>query len=186
MIVKQADVRANLKMYFDIAFEGEPVIVPRKEAKNVVIISEGEYNRLKNEKTVLAYAERLAPILSPKKKVQANVGGNVREHNEEKLRIISSLKDGWNGNGAPAFSEALIEKTEELLNNLTIQPEIFPTALGTIQMEYDNQRRDHMEIEIGMSDTAEIFIVNFDGEVISESIPATADALNGRIGAFYG
>lgn len=43
---KQMDVRANIKKYFDIAFNGEPVIVSRKENKNVVIISEAEYNEL--------------------------------------------------------------------------------------------------------------------------------------------
>ena len=35
---KQMDLRANIKKYFDIAFNGEPVIVSRKENKNVVII----------------------------------------------------------------------------------------------------------------------------------------------------
>ena len=34
---KQMDVRANIKKYFDIAFNGEPVIVSRKENKNVEI-----------------------------------------------------------------------------------------------------------------------------------------------------
>ena len=42
LIAKQIDVRANIKKYFDIAFNGEHVIVPRKENKNVVIISEKE------------------------------------------------------------------------------------------------------------------------------------------------
>ena len=37
---KQMDVRANIKKYFDMAFDGEPVIVSRKENRNVVIISE--------------------------------------------------------------------------------------------------------------------------------------------------
>ncbi len=43
---KQVDVRKNIKKYFDMAFNGEPVIVSRKENKNVVIISEAEYNAL--------------------------------------------------------------------------------------------------------------------------------------------
>lgn len=30
---KQMDVRANIKKYFDMAFNGEPVIVSRKENK---------------------------------------------------------------------------------------------------------------------------------------------------------
>ena len=43
---KQMDVRANIKKYFDMAFDGDPVIVSRKENKNVVIISEAEYNEM--------------------------------------------------------------------------------------------------------------------------------------------
>ena len=43
---RQMDVRANIKKYFDIAFNGEPVIVLRKENRNVMIISESEYNEL--------------------------------------------------------------------------------------------------------------------------------------------
>ena len=50
-IVKQMEIRDNIKKYFDIAYSGEPVIVPRKDNKNVVIISEDafkEYERYKN------------------------------------------------------------------------------------------------------------------------------------------
>lgn len=47
---KQVDLRANLKKYFDIAFSGEPVIVARKQNKNVVVISESEYNELQRAK----------------------------------------------------------------------------------------------------------------------------------------
>ena len=49
--VKQMEIRDNIKKYFDIAYSGEPVIVPRKDNKNVVIISEDafkEYERYKN------------------------------------------------------------------------------------------------------------------------------------------
>ncbi len=35
---------------FDMAFDGETVIVSRKENKNVVIISEAEYNELAKAK----------------------------------------------------------------------------------------------------------------------------------------
>lgn len=100
--------------------------------------------------------------------------------------MIEQLKENWNGNGAPAFDTALIDKVRSILESLTIQPEIFPTALMTIQLEYDNSRRDHMEIEIGLSDTAEIFLVNYNGLESFEDIPATASAINERIYAFYG
>ena len=45
-IAKQMDIRANIKKYFDMAFDGEPIIVPRKENRNVVIMSESEYKEL--------------------------------------------------------------------------------------------------------------------------------------------
>lgn len=56
---KQMDIRANIKKYFDIAFNGEPVIVSRKENKNVVIISETEYNELARAKSNEEYFARL-------------------------------------------------------------------------------------------------------------------------------
>lgn len=56
---KQMDIRANIKKYFDMAFNGEPVIVSRKENKNVVIISEAEYNELSKAKKNAEYLAKL-------------------------------------------------------------------------------------------------------------------------------
>ena len=56
---KQMDVRANIKKYFDMAFDGETVIVSRKENKNVVIISEAEYNELAKAKKNAEYLAKL-------------------------------------------------------------------------------------------------------------------------------
>lgn len=56
---RQMDIRANIKKYFDLAFDGEPVIVSRKENKNVVIISEKEYNELEKVRKNAEYLESL-------------------------------------------------------------------------------------------------------------------------------
>lgn len=56
---KQMDLRANIKKYFDLAFNGEPVIVSRKENKNVVVISEAEYNNLQKAKRNAEYLTHL-------------------------------------------------------------------------------------------------------------------------------
>lgn len=53
--MKQADLRANIKKYFDLAFSGETIIVCRKVNKNVVIISESEYNELQKAKRNAEY-----------------------------------------------------------------------------------------------------------------------------------
>lgn len=56
---RQIDVRANIKKYFDMAFDGEPVIVSRKGNKNVVIISQAEYNELAKVKKNAEYLAKL-------------------------------------------------------------------------------------------------------------------------------
>ena len=58
-IVKQIDIRSHIKKYFDMAFNGETLIIPRKENKNVVIISEKEYKELEKAKNNAAYLAML-------------------------------------------------------------------------------------------------------------------------------
>lgn len=49
-----------------------------------------------------------------------------------KLEEIKNLKKDWNGYGANEFSLELINKCEEIVKNLYIQPEIFPTGNNSI------------------------------------------------------
>ncbi len=69
---KQMDIRANIKKYFDLAFNGEPIIVSRKQNKNVVVISEKEYNDLQKAKK---NAEYLAML--DKSMAEAEAGGFI-------------------------------------------------------------------------------------------------------------
>lgn len=55
---KPIDVRAKLKDYMDMAFNGEPVIVSRKGNRNVVIVSEQEYNELQKAKRNAEYLKK--------------------------------------------------------------------------------------------------------------------------------
>ena len=56
---KPIDLRENLKKYLDNAFNGEPVIVSRKNNQNVVILSEREYNELTKAKRNAEYLAKL-------------------------------------------------------------------------------------------------------------------------------
>ena len=84
---KQMDVRANIKKYFDMAFNGEPVIVSRKENKNVVIISEAEYNELAKAKRNAEYLAKLD------KSVKQFEEGKTISFSMEELREMES--DDW-------------------------------------------------------------------------------------------
>ena len=57
--IKQMDIRANIKKYFDLAFDGESIIVARKQNRNVVVISEKEYNDLQKAKRNAEYLAHL-------------------------------------------------------------------------------------------------------------------------------
>ena len=185
VVAKQMEIRSNIKKYFDMAYNGTPIIVPRKENHNVVIISENEYARLGHIDRITAYANAFRN-LQDKHQTNNYTDTDMRTENLDKLYAISTLEDNWNGNDAPAFPKDLIDKIHSIILELTIQPEIFPTALTTIQLEYDNSRKDHMEIEIGLEDDAEIFLVNNNGGESFETIKSTAAAINERVKKFYG
>lgn len=51
--------KSKYKKYFDMVFNGEPVIVSRKENKNVVIISEAEYSELAKTNKNTEYLAKL-------------------------------------------------------------------------------------------------------------------------------
>lgn len=184
-IAKQMDIRSNIKKYFDMAYDGEAVFVPRIANRNVVIISETEYNFLTQTKRVSSYASLLTSVA----KSNASGAGGMKSVNKEKLKIIQGFKNNWNGNGAPSFPESLITKVSSIVDRLVIQPELFPTALQTIQLEFDNSAKDHMEIEIGTGDVAEIYVIGENGDEINESIEIDLNDLSGlneRIMSFYG
>ena len=53
------DLKANLKYYFDKAVKGDSVIITRPKRKNVVLISEEEYNDLQRIKRNSEYVFKL-------------------------------------------------------------------------------------------------------------------------------
>ena len=187
MIVKQMEIRSNIKKYFDMAYYGDPIIVPRKENKNIVIISEEEYSRLNEIARIQSYSDALFSRSTSKViPIAQSATGDIKSENLHKLEQIRKLKNGWNGNGAPAFSGELINRIKMLIETLEIQPEVFPTALGSIQLEYDNARHDHLEIDIGDNDRAEIFMVKNSGEEVMDIIDATSQTINEKVREFYG
>lgn len=60
LIAKQVDVRSNIKKYFDMAFNGEIIVVPRKKNQNVVIVSENEYKEFEKIRRNAQYLAKLS------------------------------------------------------------------------------------------------------------------------------
>lgn len=110
----------------------------------------------------------------------------VIQKNMRKILLIASLKDNWNGNGALAFSAKLIDRVKQIVLSLVRQPEIFPTAAGSIQLEYDGDNDSYLEMEIFELGPAEIFRVNRDGSEECFKVDDDIESLNGLVASFYG
>lgn len=109
-----------------------------------------------------------------------------KAENLRKINSIAALGDDWNGNGAKAFDFELIERVRQIITCLDIQPELFPTACESIQLEYDKTDGSYMEIEIGKSKFVEVFVVDCTGKEIFSSVSANVDSLNKVVNEFYG
>lgn len=116
----------------------------------------------------------------------------VIEINEEKifnlakLESIASLQDNWNGNGAKSISRDLIARVKKWIPFLERQPEIFPTACDTLQLEYEKEDGGHLEIEVSENQQAEIFCVNSDGTEKERFVQADPETINKVVREFYG
>lgn len=106
--------------------------------------------------------------------------------NLNKISMISELPDNWNENGARAFHNSLLTKTRELIMSINMQPEIFPTACESIQLEYDKEDGSHMEIELIDDNNAEVFIIDSESKEKIISIQFTIEAINKVVNDFYG
>jgi hypothetical protein len=106
--------------------------------------------------------------------------------NLKKIETIALLQDDWNANGAKAFTDNLITKARNLIMFLKIQPEVFPTACESLQLEYDKADGAHMEIELTESEDAEVFVVDSKGRESIINISASIEAINKVVSDFYG
>lgn len=107
-------------------------------------------------------------------------------YNLRKIEQIATLEDGWNGNKAKAFKSQLIEVVRSVITALEIQPEVFPTACDSIQLEYEKEDGSYLEIELNLDNTWEVFEVNSNGEEIYTSISAEVEKVNEVVNRFYG
>ena len=72
----------------------------------------------------------------------------MKAKNFLKLQQFLKLPPNWNENGAGPFSDRLIETCKKILDMLPRQPEVFPTATDSIQMEYEKNNGEYMEFNI--------------------------------------
>ena len=71
---------------------------------------------------------------------------NLKE-NLELLYSFKLLEKGWNGYDADPIDIQVIERAIAIVSKLEKQPEIFPTANDSVQLEYSTEK-GYLEFEI--------------------------------------
>ncbi len=107
-------------------------------------------------------------------------------NNLTKINKIAALEDNWNNDGASAFSKQLISRARQIITCLSIQPEVFPTAADSIQMEFDGPDGSYLEIEIGESGLASVFSIDRQGKETTAEMEIDYLTINKLVENFYG
>lgn len=105
--------------------------------------------------------------------------------NLSKLKEIKKLEKDWNGNKARPIPKKVIEKVKTLILNLEQQPQIFPTANESIQIEYDGENNSYLELQVTKGNELSYYKVDKSGKETTGSIPCSSFALNSFVEEFY-
>ena len=107
------------------------------------------------------------------------------ENNMEKLNRIAAYEKNWNGNDALPLPRNIIEKVKSLLPELYMQPQLFPTACDSIQIEYEKENGEYLEFQI-FEDSISFFRIDVLGKETEGKIDGSKDEINKAVKEFYG
>lgn len=105
--------------------------------------------------------------------------------NIQRIEQIKTLTENWNGYGANSFSTQLLERVKSIIMNLSIQPDIFPTAQNSIQLEYEKDDGEYLEFEIFENGDIRQFSISSDGAIFSKD-DVLLEEIDGVVKYFHG
>lgn len=106
--------------------------------------------------------------------------------NLDKLKQIASFEENWNGYGAEPLSKLVLARSEDVIRRVCIQPDLFPTADNSIQMEYEKSNGAYLEVQITDGEAYEVFFMSDkDSEGEEYLINAQAEYVNEEVKKFY-
>lgn len=100
-----------------------------------------------------------------------------------RLDEIAGLVHDWNGYGAEPFSNSLVNLVRGIIMRLPVEPEVFPTARKSIQLEY-SQNGEYIEFEIFSLDRVEMYVEHSDDSYEERTI--VSSEIIKEVGKFYG
>lgn len=88
------------------------------------------------------------------------------QYNLNLLNKFEKLPHGWNDYGADPFPKEFLKWLKLIVAKLPVQPEIFPTAADSVQMEYSKEDGAYLEFEIYTDRSIKAYEENSAGEVV--------------------
>ncbi len=170
VLAKSMDVRDNFKAWCGQVSEGEIVQIARPGNNYVYLIGQKTYENLTSERRIAAYASYLY--------------GKDKITNLKRLSEIEKLPDNWNNNDADKIPVSIVKAVRKLLMSLEFQPEIFPTACDAIQLEWENNKNEYLEMEV-LKDSINVFQIDADGGEQQSTIAVDEDMIKNIVRDFY-
>ncbi len=165
---------------------GQYQLLNKSKSNDPVVVEESQLNLVYSDAIILdmppekhsySGSDYISPII---------IIDTEKMKNLSKVNRIANLEDNWNYEGAKAFPETLISSIRQIITGLMIQPEVFPTATESIQLEYEGPDESYLEIEIGETKKASVFSIDRQGNETSSEVDVSIIAINKMVEEFYG
>ncbi|MBQ0026539.1 MAG: hypothetical protein KBS79_04130 [Lachnospiraceae bacterium] len=170
IVAKSMEVRGNFKSWCGQVADGEIVQIARPGNSYVYLIGQGTYDKFTMHRRMEAYTSYLF--------------GKDKITNLKRLSEIENLSDNWNNNGAEKIPVSVIKSVRKLLMTIEFQPEIFPTACDALQLEWENNKDEYLEMEI-LENSVNVFRIDSDGNELQKNIKFDTETINKMVREFY-
>lgn len=90
--------------------------------------------------------------------VMKNCYDILQVENENKLIKMKSLKQDWNGYGAPAFSEEAINLFMDIIKTVYKQPKIAPTGKASLLMQYELSDKSILAFDVSLNGAEKVYV----------------------------
>ena len=151
--------------------------------------NQNNYNTINSDTQISHFPLDSSTTLEYNRKHILQEGDAMLSKMNKNLVAINNLrefKENWNGYGAKGFSSELCDFLEKIIKELDEdnQPKVFPTGRESIQIEYEKDNGEYLEIEIFSPDRIELFQISENEDEIEKNI--SFDEIKGLVMAFNG
>lgn len=107
-----------------------------------------------------------------------------KAENIKKIISFGEFMEGWNGYTAKPIPQKALENALLAIKALEKQPQVFPTACRSVQLECEKDNGEYLEFEIGES-RMRTFLIDSTGEEIEKESEFSVEIIAKAVEEFY-